>query len=88
MRKQIETPEEKVARVVRENVDVVPYDPQWTEMFQEERAHLLSCLPVKIVQRIEHFGSTAVRGIAAKPIIDMLVQVSSLDETQEKIPPI
>jgi len=33
----------------------------------------------------EHFGSTAVPNLAAKPIIDMLVAVTSLQETKEKI---
>lgn len=82
----METPEDKVARVLKENVAVVPYDPRWPEMFQEEKAHLLSCLPKKLVKRIEHFGSTAVPGLAAKPIVDMLVEVSSLDETRQKVP--
>ena len=84
----METLEEKVARVVQENVSVVPYDPQWTVMFQKEKMHLLSCLPKTLIKRIEHFGSTAVPGLAAKPIVDMLAEVSSLDKTREIIPPI
>jgi GrpB-like predicted nucleotidyltransferase (UPF0157 family) len=82
----METLEEKVARVVKEDVAVVPYDPRWPELFQEEKAHLLSCLPKTLVKRIEHFGSTAVPGLAAKPIVDMLVEVTSLDETRQKVP--
>ncbi len=88
MKERMETLEEKVARVVREDVAIVPYDPRWPEMFREERAHLLSCLPDALVNRIEHFGSTAVPGVAAKPIVDMLVEGSSLDATREIIPPI
>ncbi len=84
----METLEEKVARVVQEDVAVMPYDPRWPEMFQEEKAHLLSCLPDALVTRIEHFGSTAVPGLAAKPIVDILVEVTSLDETREAIPAI
>ena len=84
----METLEEKVARVLKENVAVVPYDPRWLELFKEEKAHLLSCLPKTLVKRIEHFGSTAVPGLAAKPIVDMLVEVVSLDETRQKVPPI
>ena len=41
-----------------------------------------------ILNRIEHFGSTAIPGIASKPIIDILVEVSSLDETKRHIVPI
>ncbi|MFY9398712.1 MAG: GrpB family protein [Desulfomonilia bacterium] len=83
-----ETLEQRVRRAVREEVKIVPYDPRWPELFLEERAHLLSCLPPSLVGRIEHVGSTAVPGIAAKPIIDMLVEVSSLEETRSRIVPV
>ena len=84
----METLEEKVARVVREKVVVVPYNSRWPSMFYEEKEHLLSSLPKTLIKRVEHFGSTAVPGLAAKPIIDMLVEVSSLDEAKETLPPI
>ena len=45
-------------------------------------------LPKSLVIRIEHFGSTAIPGLAAKPVIDILVEVSSLDETKKQIVPI
>lgn len=79
---------EKVARVVKETVEIVPYNPLWPEMFERERQHLLSCLPRELVGRIEHFGSTAVPGIYAKPVVDMLVEVTSLDEARTRIAPI
>ena len=88
MKERIETLEEKVARVVKEDVAVVAYDPRWPEMFERERLHLLSCLPHDLVKRIEHFGSTAVPGLSAKPIVDILVEVKSLDETKKIIAPI
>ncbi|MBN1932516.1 MAG: GrpB family protein [Desulfobacterales bacterium] len=84
----METLEEKIARVVKEDVAVVPYDPRWPEMFEQERLHLLSCLPKDLIKRIEHFGSTAVPGLSAKPIVDILVEVVSLDETKQRIVPI
>lgn len=84
----METLEEKLARVVKEDVAVVPYDHRWAEMFEEERLHLLSCLPSDLVRRIEHFGSTAIPGLPAKPIVDILVEVASLDETRRKIAPL
>ena len=88
MKERMETFEEKLARVVKEEVAVVVYDPRWPELFEKERRHLLSCLPADLVKRIEHFGSTAVPGLAAKPIIDILVEVSSLEETNKRIAPI
>jgi GrpB-like predicted nucleotidyltransferase (UPF0157 family) len=85
---QMETLEEKVARVTKEKVAIVAYDPRWPEMFEQERAHLRACLPADLLGRIEHFGSTAIPGLSAKPIIDMLVEVRSPEETKDRITPI
>lgn len=83
-----ETLEEKIQRVVREEVALAPYDPAWPEAFRRERDHLRSCLPADLVGRIEHFGSTAVPGIAAKPIVDVLVEVFDLEATKVRIAPV
>lgn len=88
MKERMETLEEKIARVVKEDVAVVPYDPHWAELFDQERRHLLSCLPSDLIRRTEHFGSTAVCGLSAKPIVDILIEVVSLDETKQRIVPI
>ena len=66
----------------------MPYNTEWPKLFKKERKHLLHCLPKKLIRRIEHFGSTAILGLAAKPIIDILVEVTSLNETKKKIVPI
>jgi GrpB-like predicted nucleotidyltransferase (UPF0157 family) len=84
----METLEQKIARVVREHVAVEPYDPVWPKLFEQERSHLRSCLPPDLVKRIEHFGSTAVPGLAAKPIVDILVEVADLEETKRRIAPV
>jgi GrpB-like predicted nucleotidyltransferase (UPF0157 family) len=84
----METLQEKIARLVKEDVTVVPYDHSWPEMFEQERLHLLSCLPKDLIKRIEHFGSTAVPGLLAKPIVDILVEVTSLEEIKQRIVPI
>jgi GrpB-like predicted nucleotidyltransferase (UPF0157 family) len=84
----LESLEQRIARVVRERVEIVPYDPRWPHLFGEEQAHLRSCLPPELIRRIEHFGSTAVPGLAAKPIVDILVEVTDLRETRERIAPI
>ena len=80
--------EDRVSRVVREHVAVVPCDPQWAESFRLEKEHLLGCLPTDLVRRIEHFGSTAVPGLWAKPIVDMLVEVADLGDTRRRIVPV
>ena len=83
-----ETFDDKVARVLAEEIEIVPYDSAWPRMFQEERERLLTLLPHELVRRIEHFGSTAVPGLAAKPVVDMLVEVTDLDDTRARIAPI
>lgn len=84
----IETLQDKINRVIKEDVEIVQYDPQWPDMFDEEKAHLYQCLPEELIRRIEHFGSTAIPELAAKPIIDILVEVTSLKRTKELIVPI
>src|SRR5262245_14869338 len=84
----METLEQRIRRVIQEQVAIVPYDARWPELFRREKEHLLSCSPSGIIQRIEHFGSTAVPGLAAKPIVDMLVEVSDLGATRERIAPV
>lgn len=44
--------------------------------------------PEEPVRRVEHFGSTAVPGLAANPIVDMLVEVKDLQETKIRIAPV
>jgi GrpB-like predicted nucleotidyltransferase (UPF0157 family) len=83
-----ESLEERVRRVVAEDVEIAPYDPAWPELFRREAEHLRACLPGELLGRIEHFGSTAVPGLAAKPIVDILVEVASLEETRRRIAPL
>ena len=80
--------DDRVRRLVQEDVTIVPYDPAWPRSFAEEKAHLFAVLPAGLIRRVEHFGSTAVPGLAAKPIVDMLVEVTDLDTTRARIVPI
>ena len=82
------TLEERIARVARETIAIMPYDPQWPGRFESEARRLRSSLPPSLVNRIEHFGSTAVPGLAAKPVVDMLVEVSSLEMTRQLAAPL
>src|SRR5437016_2759648 len=62
---------------------VSDYDPAWSAMFEQERGSLHAALG-PLVLRIEHIGSTAVPGLAAKPIIDLQASVPSLAEAQSR----
>ena len=80
--------EQRIEQTIREEISIAPYDPEWPNLFEDEAASLRRKLPRTIVIRIEHFGSTAVPGLAAKPVIDVLVQVNSLEETRERVAPL
>ena len=86
-RAAVETLEERIRRVTSETITIVPHDPGWPVSFELERQHLLACLPSELIVRIEHFGSTAVPGLAAKPIVDMLVEVTDLAAVRERVAP-
>ena len=79
---------QRIEEAVREEVSIVPYNPEWPSLFEDESRFLWSKLPKSLVIRIEHFGSTAIPGLAAKPIIDILVEVGSLEETKRQIVPL
>jgi len=65
---------------------IADYDPRWPERFDRERALMLrTCGPDAFVA-IEHVGSTSVPGLAAKPIIDIMPGLRSLDDAPRLIP--
>ncbi|QUQ65011.1 GrpB family protein [Kutzneria sp. CA-103260] len=59
-------------------IEIVPYDPAWAAAFAELRSRLSGPLS-GVASRIEHVGSTAVPGLAAKPVLDVTVVVDSVD---------
>jgi len=61
-----------------DEVEIVEYDPRWPERFALESARIRRVLAEPALE-IEHHGSTAVPGLAAKPVIDMLVAVESIE---------
>jgi GrpB-like predicted nucleotidyltransferase (UPF0157 family) len=62
-------------------IPLVDYDPRWPELSEREADRIRDLLGGAAL-RIEHTGSTSVPGLAAKPIIDMLLVVTdSADET-------
>lgn len=65
---------------------VVPYQDNWPSLYQQERALLVPLLGDNLIQ-IDHIGSTSVPELAAKPIIDILIEVkdlSSVDKLTER----
>lgn len=60
-------------------VEVVLHNPGWPGQFQEEAERLTAVLGTEIIT-IHHFGSTAIPGIPAKPVIDMLIEVRDIEK--------
>jgi GrpB-like predicted nucleotidyltransferase (UPF0157 family) len=59
-------------------VEVVPHDPRWRDSFQAEAKHIAAALGAHVVA-IHHIGSTAIPGVHAKPVIDLLVEVDNIE---------
>ena len=66
-------------------IEVVTYDEAWPLRFLVEKQRLNDILPQCILE-IHHIGSTAVPGLAAKPIIDILLEVNSLSDLDCRVP--
>jgi GrpB-like predicted nucleotidyltransferase (UPF0157 family) len=66
-------------------VVIRPYDPAWPERFEAERAVLARVLEPWLVGPIEHVGSTAVPGLAANPVIDIMAGVRDLASSMPAI---
>ena len=64
-------------------VTVVAHDPVWQRDFEEEADHITRALG-EIVVFLHHIGSTAIPGILAKPIIDILLEVDDISRLDEK----
>jgi len=58
-------------------LELVPYDPGWPSAFDAEAARLRRALG-KLALRVDHNGSTAIPGLAAKTVIDIQVSVAAL----------
>ena len=63
-------------------VVVMPSDSNWSELFKKEANGLAALLGREVVA-IHHIGSTAIPGIIAKPIIDILVEIHDINKMDE-----
>ena len=72
----------------RRPVVITPYDPDWPLLFEAERALLEAVLAAWLNGGIHHIGSTAIPGLAAKPIIDMMAGVRDLEEARAAFAPL
>ncbi|MGH2712418.1 MAG: GrpB family protein [Thermoleophilaceae bacterium] len=61
-----------------DQIEVVAYDPQWPTRFLQQSGAIRATLG-EVALRIDHIGSSAVPGLAAKPIIDVQISVAALE---------
>jgi GrpB-like predicted nucleotidyltransferase (UPF0157 family) len=59
-------------------IRIVPYNPDWIALFEQEKDLITNVLGEDITLNIEHFGSTSVAGLASKPTIDILIETPQL----------
>ena len=66
---------------------LVEYDPDWPARYEAEKNHICDAIGRRL-DRIEHIGSTAVEGLAAKPIIDITATIDGWDRVDKCIDPL
>jgi GrpB-like predicted nucleotidyltransferase (UPF0157 family) len=66
-------------------IEIEEYDPEWPARYEREAARVRSALGDRVV-RLEHAGSTAVPGLPAKPIVDMLLEVPDSADERAYVP--
>lgn len=79
------TEAELVGGVEQRDLTLSAYDPVWVDTFAAQRARILDALRHEALL-VEHIGSTAVPGLAAKPIIDVLLVVTDITAEEDWLP--
>lgn len=81
------TTAELVGGVEKRPLVLADYDPQWPVAYAEQERRIRAALGSSAV-RIEHIGSTSVPGLAAKPVIDVLVTVEDVTAEEDYLAPL
>jgi GrpB-like predicted nucleotidyltransferase (UPF0157 family) len=72
-----------------DEIEIAPYDLEWPALAAQEIAKVRAALPSGLVRVIEHIGSTAVPGLAAKPIVDLMILTRALTAAKQlAVPPL
>ncbi len=79
--------ESTVGELVEHNatIDLAEYDPEWPRLYKGEAARIRGALGGKAL-RVEHVGSTSVPGLAAKPLIDIVLVVADSSDEGAYVP--
>jgi GrpB-like predicted nucleotidyltransferase (UPF0157 family) len=76
---------ELIGGTEQREIVLVPYDPAWAVRFAQERRRIADALGPAAL-RIDHVGSTAVPGLAAKPIVDVQLSVTDVEDEAAYLP--
>ena len=68
-------------------IHLAEYDPEWPRLYEREAERIGAALGPKVL-RIEHVGSTSVPGLAAKPLIDIVLVVADTTDEDAYVPPL
>lgn len=71
----------------RRRIEIVDYDHHWPVRFREHAERIQRALGPR-ARRVDHIGSTSVPGLAAKPVVDVLVQVRDPEDEFAYVPPL
>jgi GrpB-like predicted nucleotidyltransferase (UPF0157 family) len=70
---------------LRAEVELIEYDPDWPELYRREEDKIRGALGGRAL-RVEHAGSTSVPGLAAKPVIDIVLEVADTTDEDAYVP--
>lgn len=82
------TTAELIGGVEKRDLVIVDYDSNWVDLYREYEAHIRRSLSTDVVLGLEHIGSTSVPGLAAKPIIDILLVVPDIAAEEDYLRPL
>ena len=71
-----------ISKIDKRSLGVVSYNSNWKDMYKEESEKIKNVLSDIIID-IHHIGSTAIPGIKAKPVIDILVEVKDIERVDQ-----
>lgn len=78
---------ELVGGAEKRSLELVSYDERWPAMFRDNRDRIRSALAGMVIA-VEHIGSTSVPGLAAKPIIDLVVTMPDITAEEDYLDPL
>lgn len=71
-------------KITDERITIVPYNPLWPKLFEQETENIKKVFSASRLVAIQHYGSTSILGMKAKPVVDILVGVSEFYITEQE----